>query len=112
MYIGQMDPSEDDMWIYNASKKCMEKRKLYVSAGLVKIFDEALVNAADNIHKDPSMSRIDVTIEVTKKDELVLSVRNDGKGIPVVKHPLEDDIYIPNLVFGHLLTGSNFDDNQ
>jgi len=39
-----------------------------------------------------------------------ISVLNDGKGIPIVTHP-EYKIYVPELIFGHLLTGSNFDDD-
>ena len=34
---------------------------------------------------------------------------NNGKGIPVVEHPKEK-VYVPELVFGHLLTSSNYDD--
>ena len=58
------------------------------------------------------MSTIDVTAVVKGGDEFVLSVRNNGKSVPVTRHPIETDIYIPTLIFGHLLTGSNFDDNQ
>lgn len=36
---------------------------------------------------------------------------NDGKGIPVEMHK-EHDMYVPTLIFGHLLTSSNFDDEQ
>jgi DNA topoisomerase-2 len=32
-------------------------------------------------------------------------------GIPVQIHK-EHNIYIPELIFGHLLTSSNFDDNE
>ena len=34
---------------------------------------------------------------------------NDGKGIPIEKHRVEG-VWVPELVFGQLLTGSNFDD--
>ena len=34
---------------------------------------------------------------------------NNGKGIPVVVHAKEK-VYVPELVFGHLLTSSNYDD--
>ena len=39
-----------------------------------------------------------------------LTVWNDGRGIPVELHPTEQ-LYVPELIFGHLLTGSNFDDD-
>ena len=40
-----------------------------------------------------------------------LSVMNDGKGIPVVIHK-EHNVYVPELIFGHLLAGSNFNDEK
>lgn len=109
MYIGQINPGKIDTWVYNS---VMKKQLLMISPGLLKIFDETLVNACDNKQKDSSMSYIDVNITHKNDSELIISVRNDGKGVPVRLHPTEDNIYIPNLVFGHLLTGSNFDDDK
>lgn len=34
----------------------------------------------------------------------------DGAAVPVVEHP-EEKMYVPELIFGHLLTSSNFDDS-
>lgn len=36
---------------------------------------------------------------------------NNGKGIPVVIHK-EENMYVPTLIFGHLLTSSNYDDEE
>jgi DNA topoisomerase-2 len=36
---------------------------------------------------------------------------NNGQGIPVVIHK-EHGIYVPHLIFGELLTGSNYDDKE
>ena len=38
-----------------------------------------------------------------------ISVWNNGQGIPIEIHK-EHKIYVPELIFGHLLTGSNYDD--
>jgi DNA gyrase/topoisomerase IV subunit B len=38
-------------------------------------------------------------------------VMNDGKGIPVEVHKKEK-MYVPELIFGHLLTSSNYDDEE
>jgi hypothetical protein len=38
-------------------------------------------------------------------------VWNNGKGIPVVEHKVEK-VYVPALIFGQLLTSSNYDDDQ
>lgn len=40
-----------------------------------------------------------------------ISVWNNGKGIPVVEHKVEK-VYVPALIFGQLLTSSNYDDEQ
>jgi len=39
-----------------------------------------------------------------------ISVWNDGKGIPVWKHQTETELWVPELIFGTLLTSSNYDD--
>jgi DNA topoisomerase-2 len=40
-----------------------------------------------------------------------IQVWNNGFGIPVDIHK-EEGVYIPELIFGHLLTSSNYDDNE
>lgn len=76
-----------------------------------QIFDEILVNAADNKQNDLKMSKIDVTVAETASGKMRITVKNNGKGIPVVLHDAEK-IHIPQLIFGNLLTGSNFDDES
>ncbi len=36
---------------------------------------------------------------------------NDGKAIPVQIHKVHK-IYVPELIFGHLLTSSNYEDHE
>lgn len=66
--------------------------------GFFKIFDEILVNAADNKVNDATMSTIKVNID---REKGVISVMNDGRGIPVEMHKKEN-VMIPELIFGHL----------
>jgi len=40
-----------------------------------------------------------------------ISVWNNGKGIPVVQHKVEK-VFVPALIFGQLLTSSNYDDDE
>ena len=49
-----------------------------------------------------------VKVEIKKKEVIVF---NNGKSLPIKKHQKEN-MYIAELVFGNLLTGSNFDDND
>ena len=67
-----------------------------------------IVNAADNKQRDPNMDKLDVTINAEKN---TISVKNNGLGIPVEYHS-EHNCYVPTLIFSHLLTGSNFDDDE
>jgi len=53
------------------------------------------------------MTYIKVTVNQTKG---IINVINNGKGIPVQMHQKEK-VYVPELIFGHLLTSSNYDDN-
>ena len=57
----------------------------------------------------PEQDRIEVTIDEKRN---VISVWNNGKGIPVIRHAQYEGIYIPELVMGNLLAGSNFDDSE
>ena len=54
------------------------------------------------------MSNLKVTIDIENKS---ISVYNDGKGIPIEMHATEK-IWIPELIFGQLLTSSNYDDDE
>ncbi|CCF60190.1 hypothetical protein KAFR_0J01230 [Kazachstania africana CBS 2517] len=107
-YIGSIEVQEQEQWIYDETTDCMMEKHVKIVPGLFKIFDEILVNAADNKVRDPTMKKIDVTIS---PDENQIEVRNDGKGIPIEVHEKEK-IYIPELIFGHLLTSSNYDDDE
>lgn len=57
---------------------------------------------------DPNMDTLKVNIDA---DEGTISVYNNGRGIPIETHSKEK-IYIPELIFGHLLAGSNYDDDE
>lgn len=75
--------------------------------GLLKIFDEILMNAADNKRRDESMSILRVDISVERN---LITIYNNGRGIPVEKDK-DEDTYLPELMLGHLLTSSAYDDS-
>lgn len=96
------------MWVYNSTTESMQWRSVGYVPGLYKIFDEILVNAADNRHQDKNMNEVRVWVDREKGQ---ISVRNNGKGIPIEMHDKEK-MYIPEMIFGHLLTGSNYNDDE
>uniref|UniRef100_A0A672IIW0 DNA topoisomerase 2 n=1 Tax=Salarias fasciatus TaxID=181472 RepID=A0A672IIW0_SALFA len=106
-YIGSVEPVTQQMWVYDTDAQ-LNCRDVTFVPGLYKIFDEILVNAADNKQRDKSMSCIKVNIDVENN---TISVWNNGKGIPVVEHKVEK-VFVPALIFGQLLTSSNYDDDE
>ncbi|KAH9186437.1 hypothetical protein AeNC1_011587 [Aphanomyces euteiches] len=111
MYIGSVENTKESLWIWSEKEQCMVQQTLEFVPALYKIFDEILVNAVDNKVRDESMSRLEVDIQPgNKKKPPRITIFNDGKGIPVQFHKAEQ-VYVPELVLGHLLTGSNFNDS-
>lgn len=82
-YIGSVEKTDTTMWVFNSENKEMELRKVTFVPGLYKIFDEIMVNAADNKQNDPNMKNIKVVVDREKGE---ISVENDGRGIPVEIH--------------------------
>ena len=103
-YIGSCEKRTECLWVMDGEK--MVHRDVTFVPGFLKIFDEILVNAADNKRRDSSMKSIKVTICNDR-----ISVENDGQGIPVVMHETEK-MYVPQMVFGELLSGDNYDDSS
>ncbi|CAA7271414.1 unnamed protein product [Cyclocybe aegerita] len=107
-YIGSVETITQAIWTYDAEMKRMVHRDVKYVPGFFKIVDEILVNAADNKINDPSMDTLKVTIDV---ENSTISVYNNGRGIPIEIHS-QEKIYIPELIFGHLLSSSNYDDDE
>lgn len=92
----------------------MVQQELGLVPALIKVFDEILVNASDNKLRDTNCSRLDVMIDPgsdAERRQPTIRIYNDGRGVPVQIHKGEK-MYVPEMVFGHLLTGSNFDDSE
>jgi DNA topoisomerase-2 len=103
MYTGANGVFTRDEYVVIDEK--ISKRPVAVHNILLKIFDEILVNARDHSVRDPAVSLIRINISDT-----CFAVENDGKTLPIELG--EYGGYIPEMVFGHLLTGSNFDDTE
>ena len=94
--------------MYSDVLERMVHREITFVPGMYKIFDEILVNAADNKQRDKSMNSLKVDFDLESGK---ISVYNNGRGIPVQVHK-EHGVYVPELIFGHLLTSSNYNDKQ
>lgn len=105
-YVGSTEHQYQDMYVWENDQ--MVWRNIEYVPALYKIFDEIMVNAADNMMRDKSMDKIDVVID---KAQGFISVKNNGKGVPVQIHK-EQKVYVPEMIFGQLLTSDNYDDGE
>lgn len=104
-YIGSITSQESEEWVFEQDK--IVKRNVQYTPGFLKIVDEAITNATDHSKTNPDVTKIVVKIT----DDGEISVMNNGPGIPVVIHS-KNGMYIPEMIFGNLLTGSNYDDTE
>ena len=108
-YVGPVELGSEPYWILDGDK--FSKKNLKYSPALLKIFDEILVNAIDRNSLHPKqVSSISVAID---KESGAVTIENNGPlgGIGVRMHEKEG-LWNPELVFGHLLTSTNYDDTQ
>jgi len=123
-YIGSVEQTQEEFWVLNDEKK-MVKEMIEFIPGLYKIFDEIAVNAIDQwqrlkvkgeeyFKKNGKNNNINFVRNIkiwVDKDKNEIRVYNDGDGIDIAIHP-EHDIFIPSLIFGELLTSTNYDKEE
>jgi DNA topoisomerase-2 len=107
MYIGSTSKQTSNEWVFNKSTEKIIKKQVTFTPGFLKIFDEIITNAIDHSVRDKTVTKIYVNISQENGE---ISVKNDGQGIPVVVHQ-EFKVYVPELIFSNLLSGSNFNDD-
>lgn len=117
-YVGSVENIDSHAWILdNTTGRIYEKNICYIPA-LFKLFDEGIVNCRDhvirmlqacdnNIPNSIPVSYIDIGIS----EDGTITMTNDGNGIDVAEHP-EYKIWIPELIFGHLRTSTNYDKTE
>ncbi|KAL5969979.1 DNA topoisomerase 2-alpha [Taenia solium] len=62
-YIGSVSRTTTMMWVFDKEREAMVQKEITYTPGLYKIFDEILVNAADNKIRDPTMNCIRIDIK-------------------------------------------------
>ncbi len=117
-YVGSIEDVDAQLWILSEDgAKIYEKNISYIPA-LFKLFDEGIVNCRDHVMRmqqaidngapnSTPVSSIDITIQ----EDGTIVMMNDGNGIDVAEHP-EYKIWIPELIFGHLRTSTNYDKTE
>uniref|UniRef100_A0A3B0MNB7 DNA topoisomerase 2 n=1 Tax=Theileria annulata TaxID=5874 RepID=A0A3B0MNB7_THEAN len=113
-YIGSTELNNQQMWLYDEEKNRMVYETIDYVPGLYKIFDELLVNAADVYARqlsDPTLEKMTCIKVTIDRGTGAIVVYNDGEPIPIQIHS-EHKMYVPQLIFGELLTSDNYDDSE
>ena len=120
-YIGLVEEDETSGYTSIETKDSsmeLSYEKFNWVPGLYKLFDEGIVNCRDHVirldqliknnkkNKKKIIPVKNIEITVDKKTG-VITMMNDGNGIDIEKHP-ENDIWIPEMIFGHLRTSTNY----
>ena len=122
-YIGSIEPQKITSFVYDEATKKMISEELTYIPGLLKIFDEVIVNAIDHsmrLRADEAkaangktdikhVKNIKVSID---KESGRITIMNDGNGVDIKKHSSYGDLWIPELIFGELLTSTNYDKGE
>ena len=86
---------------------------------LYKLVDEGLVNMRDHVVRQAQaikdgkpdalpVTSIEVDVDITTG---TITMTNDGNGIDIAQHP-EHKLWIPEMIFGHLRTSTNYDEDK
>lgn len=114
MYVGsnKAQNTTDFVCIKDEDSYKILRKEIIVSPAILRIFIEILSNATDNVERSRASgipcSYIKININ---KETGETTVINDGDIIPIEINPVEK-VYNHSLIFGQLLTGSNYDDEE
>jgi DNA topoisomerase II len=114
-YIGSVEKVDADMWVFDEETQRIVLKEIEYVPGLYKLFDEGIVNARDHvvrmIQSKAENKKVVTAIETTISADGLITIENDGNGIDVAKHP-ENGLWIPEMIFGHLRTSTNYDKDE
>jgi len=115
-YIGSVEQIDSSCWVL-AEDKIVEKN-ITLIPGLFKLFDEGIVNCRDHVVRmqsriaDKCENAVPVTyihVAIEGGEGGTITMTNDGNGMDVVQ---KDGVWIPELVFGHLRTSTNYNKDE
>jgi DNA topoisomerase-2 len=109
-YIGSVTTAPDEVFVRDGDN--FTSTEIAFNPGFYKLVDELLVNAHDQVVRLRSRQSTNPvkTIEITCSGT-GFQIKNDGEPIDVAEHP-EHKTWIPQMIFGELLTSTNYDKNE
>jgi len=117
-YIGSVENVDASMWVFDSEQQKIVSRTIEYIPGLYKLFDEGVVNCRDHVvrmiqasNTNPDGVKTVSYIDTEIAEDGTITMVNDGNGIDIAKHP-EYDIWIPEMIFGHLRTSTNYNKDE
>jgi DNA topoisomerase-2 len=117
-YIGSIEDINSPMWILDETGSKIIKKDIQYIPGLYKLYDEAAVNCRDHVKRmeqaiatGTSNAQPVTYIDISIEEDGTIVMINDGNGIDVAKHP-DNNMWIPEMIFGHLRTSTNYDKTE
>lgn len=112
MYVGSTRSRKIEDYVVVDNSYHIARKTIDVSPAILRIFIEPLSNIIDNVARSKQgknkVSKISVGID---KETGKTTLWNDGEVIPIEMHE-EEKCYNHTMIFGHLLTSSNYDDDE
>ena len=110
-YIGSVEKENKEFYIFDESNEKFIKKQMEYIDGFMRIHMEIIYNAIDNIPRSREQGLICDMIKIEINENLnKISVTNNGLSIPITQNNKNE--YIPEIIFGNLMAGSNFDDKE
>lgn len=122
VFLGNMQSEQTTMYVWVDDHA--ELRDIKLNRGLYNIVREIISNAIDNVwrseHTDTPVTKIEITVDIHTG---IISVWNDGVGIPVELHDYQyTDLttnqvitircYPSEIFFGRMFSGTNYNDDE
>ena len=114
MYIGSNKTKKAEDYVaieVEDNEYRIVKQNIDINPGLLRIFVEALSNAIDNVKRSESTTTkcTKIKVNIDKKTGETI-IWNDGQVVPIEIN--EEGDYNHTMIFGQLMTSSNYDDEE
>ena len=110
-YIGSTVTATEEVFLRDSSG-AFKPETIAVNPGFYKLIDELLVNAHDQAIRLRQSGSADQVKKINVLcDPVGFTIENDGEPIDVAEHP-EHKVWIPQMIFGELLTSTNYNKDE
>jgi DNA topoisomerase-2 len=110
-YVGSIETANEEVFLHEESGS-FKPETIAVNPGFYKLIDELLVNAHDHAIRLRSKNSEDPVKKINVLCEAHgFTIENDGEPIDVAEHP-EHKVWIPQMIFGELLTSTNYNKDE